>query len=76
MRRARRFYQTCLDTKSIDSAGAEPFLALVQKVSYQEAHSDEGKTSNESHNCPNKEAASEVYSNFLMDLENVPSWFS
>lgn len=32
MRKARRFYQTCLDTKSIDTAGAEPFLALVQKV--------------------------------------------
>ncbi|TWW79056.1 Endothelin-converting enzyme 2 [Takifugu flavidus] len=32
VRKARRFYQTCLDTKSIDSAGAEPFLALVQKL--------------------------------------------
>lgn len=32
MRTARRFYQSCLDTKSIDAAGAEPFLALIQKV--------------------------------------------
>lgn len=32
MRGARRFYQTCLDTTAIDSAGAEPFLALLQKV--------------------------------------------
>ncbi|TNN02740.1 hypothetical protein fugu_010227 [Takifugu bimaculatus] len=32
VQKARRFYQTCLDTKSIDSAGAEPFLALVQKL--------------------------------------------
>ncbi|CAF97851.1 unnamed protein product [Tetraodon nigroviridis] len=29
---ARRFYQSCLDTRSIDAAGAEPFLALLQKL--------------------------------------------
>lgn len=32
VQKARRFYQSCLDTKSIDAAGAEPFLALIQKV--------------------------------------------
>lgn len=30
--KARVFYHSCLDTKSIDSAGAEPFLTLIQKV--------------------------------------------
>lgn len=32
MQKARRFYQSCLDTKAIDAAGAEPFLALIQKL--------------------------------------------
>ncbi|XP_026226305.1 kell blood group glycoprotein [Anabas testudineus] len=30
--KAKRFYSSCLDTTSIEAAGAEPFLTLIQKV--------------------------------------------
>ncbi|XP_041797859.1 kell blood group glycoprotein isoform X2 [Chelmon rostratus] len=30
--KAKGFYHSCLDTKSIDTAGAEPFLTLIQKL--------------------------------------------
>uniref|UniRef100_A0A3Q1FTL5 Kell metallo-endopeptidase (Kell blood group) n=1 Tax=Acanthochromis polyacanthus TaxID=80966 RepID=A0A3Q1FTL5_9TELE len=29
--KTRRFYSSCLDTRSIETAGAEPFLSLIQK---------------------------------------------
>lgn len=32
VQKARGFYRSCLDTESIDAAGAGPFLALIQKV--------------------------------------------
>ncbi|XP_076593183.1 kell blood group glycoprotein isoform X2 [Chaetodon auriga] len=32
VQKAKGFYQSCLDTKSIDIAGAEPFLTLIQKL--------------------------------------------
>lgn len=32
VQKARGFYHSCLDTKSIETAGAEPFLTLIQKV--------------------------------------------
>uniref|UniRef100_UPI0037E87607 kell blood group glycoprotein isoform X2 n=1 Tax=Semicossyphus pulcher TaxID=241346 RepID=UPI0037E87607 len=32
VQRARGFYRSCLDTKSIETAGAEPFLSLIQKL--------------------------------------------
>lgn len=32
LQKARGFYHSCLDTKSIETAGAEPFLTLIQKV--------------------------------------------
>ncbi|KAM3614025.1 uncharacterized protein V6R79_008684 [Siganus canaliculatus] len=32
VKKARGFYHSCLDTKSIQSAGAEPFLTLIQKL--------------------------------------------
>uniref|UniRef100_A0A3Q1GWQ1 Kell metallo-endopeptidase (Kell blood group) n=1 Tax=Acanthochromis polyacanthus TaxID=80966 RepID=A0A3Q1GWQ1_9TELE len=30
--KTRRFYSSCLDTRSIETAGAEPFLSLIQKL--------------------------------------------
>ncbi|XP_010741752.3 kell blood group glycoprotein [Larimichthys crocea] len=32
VQKAKSFYHSCLDTKSIESAGAEPFLTLIQKL--------------------------------------------
>ncbi|XP_068179399.1 kell blood group glycoprotein [Antennarius striatus] len=32
VQKARQFYLSCLDTKSMETAGAEPFLALIQKL--------------------------------------------
>ncbi|XP_070691676.1 kell blood group glycoprotein isoform X2 [Pempheris klunzingeri] len=32
VQKAKGFYHSCLDTKSIESAGAEPFLTLIQKL--------------------------------------------
>ncbi|XP_059194314.1 kell blood group glycoprotein [Centropristis striata] len=32
VQKAKRFYRSCLDTKSIETAGAEPFLTLIQKL--------------------------------------------
>ncbi|KAK9513969.1 hypothetical protein VZT92_027462 [Zoarces viviparus] len=32
VQKAKGFYHSCLDTKSIETAGAEPFLALIQKL--------------------------------------------
>ncbi|XP_031708557.1 kell blood group glycoprotein isoform X2 [Anarrhichthys ocellatus] len=32
VQKAKGFYHSCLDTKSIQTAGAEPFLALIQKL--------------------------------------------
>ncbi|KAM8869344.1 kell blood group glycoprotein isoform 3-T3 [Spinachia spinachia] len=32
VQKAKGFYHSCLDTKSIESAGADPFLALIQKL--------------------------------------------
>lgn len=32
VQKAKRFYQSCLDTKSIETAGAEPFLTLIHKL--------------------------------------------
>ncbi|XP_034409650.1 kell blood group glycoprotein isoform X2 [Cyclopterus lumpus] len=32
VQKAKRFYHSCLDTKSMDTAGAEPFLALIHKL--------------------------------------------
>ncbi|XP_068614007.1 kell blood group glycoprotein [Brachionichthys hirsutus] len=32
VQKARQFYHSCLDTRSIETAGAEPFLALIQKL--------------------------------------------
>ncbi|KAG7263287.1 hypothetical protein CRUP_037811, partial [Coryphaenoides rupestris] len=32
VQKAREFYRSCLDTKSIESAGVEPFLTLVQQL--------------------------------------------
>lgn len=49
VQKARRFYYSCLDTQSIDTAGAEPFLTLIQKlggwaVSGQWNHTDFNST--------------------------------
>ncbi|KAK5861766.1 hypothetical protein PBY51_017219 [Eleginops maclovinus] len=32
VQKTRGFFRSCLDTRSIDTAGAEPFLALIQKL--------------------------------------------
>ncbi|KAM6994819.1 kell blood group glycoprotein isoform 3-T3 [Tautogolabrus adspersus] len=32
VQKAKGFYRSCLDTKSIETAGAEPFLTLIQKL--------------------------------------------
>ncbi|XP_029928851.1 kell blood group glycoprotein [Myripristis murdjan] len=32
VQKAKRFYYSCLDTKSIETAGAEPFLTLIQRL--------------------------------------------
>ncbi|XP_061530418.1 kell blood group glycoprotein isoform X1 [Phycodurus eques] len=32
VQKAKGFYRTCLDTKSLDIAGVEPFLALIRKL--------------------------------------------
>ncbi|XP_037640229.1 kell blood group glycoprotein [Sebastes umbrosus] len=32
VQKAKGFYHSCLDTKSIETSGAEPFLALIQKL--------------------------------------------
>lgn len=32
VQKAKGFYSSCLDTKSVETAGVEPFLELVQKV--------------------------------------------
>ncbi|KAL7394308.1 hypothetical protein ABVT39_023942 [Epinephelus coioides] len=32
VQKARAFYHSCLDTRSIETAGAEPFLTLIQKL--------------------------------------------
>ncbi|KAM9353058.1 kell blood group glycoprotein [Symphorus nematophorus] len=32
VQKAKGFYSSCLDTKAIDTAGAEPFLTLIQKL--------------------------------------------
>ncbi|XP_068425831.1 kell blood group glycoprotein [Clinocottus analis] len=32
VQKAKGFYHSCLDTKSIETAGAEPFLTLIQKL--------------------------------------------
>ncbi|XP_038567084.1 kell blood group glycoprotein [Micropterus salmoides] len=32
VQKTKGFYHSCLDTKSIDTAGAEPFLTLIQKL--------------------------------------------
>ncbi|XP_076010731.1 kell blood group glycoprotein [Genypterus blacodes] len=32
VKKAKGFYRSCLDTRSIETAGVEPFLALIQKV--------------------------------------------
>lgn len=37
VQKARGFYHSCLDTKSIETAGAEPFLKLIQKVRWLHA---------------------------------------
>ncbi|KAM9852245.1 kell blood group glycoprotein [Aulostomus maculatus] len=35
VRKAKGFYHSCLDTRSIETAGAEPFLTLIQKLGLQ-----------------------------------------
>jgi len=32
VQKTKGFYRSCLDTRSIDTAGAEPFLSLIHKV--------------------------------------------
>ncbi|XP_028280206.1 kell blood group glycoprotein [Parambassis ranga] len=32
VQKAKRFYRSCLDTRSLDTPGAEPFLTLIQKL--------------------------------------------
>nr|XP_040021652.1 kell blood group glycoprotein isoform X2 [Gasterosteus aculeatus aculeatus] len=32
VQKAKAFYRSCLDTKSIETAGADPFLTLIQKL--------------------------------------------
>ncbi|XP_026173243.1 kell blood group glycoprotein [Mastacembelus armatus] len=49
VKKAKGFYNSCLDTRSIDTAGAEPFLTLIQElggwaVSGQWNHSDFNST--------------------------------
>lgn len=34
VQKAKGFYHSCVDTRSIESAGAEPFLTLIQRVWY------------------------------------------
>ncbi|KAJ3598022.1 hypothetical protein NHX12_001536 [Muraenolepis orangiensis] len=51
VQKAKDFYRSCMDTKSIESAGVEPFLTLVQQlggwgVSDQWNHSDFNATLN------------------------------
>lgn len=82
VRKARGFYQTCLDTKSIDTAGAEPFLALVQKVrplvikKFIPARVilPKSPTTVTIKTLPLKFV--HFHSNFFTDFANVLSWFS
>lgn len=32
VQKTKGFYNSCLDTKSIETAGADPFLSLIKKV--------------------------------------------
>lgn len=34
VQKTKGFYNSCLDTKSIETAGADPFLSLIKKVWY------------------------------------------
>lgn len=38
VQKTKEFYRSCLDTKSIESAGVEPFLTLVQQVRRLQGH--------------------------------------
>ena len=40
MQKVKDFYRSCLDTKSIETAGVEPFLTLVQQVRCLQGHGD------------------------------------
>ncbi|KAK0147439.1 Kell blood group glycoprotein [Merluccius polli] len=41
VQKAKDFYHSCLDTKSIETVGVEPFLTLVQQVRWLKGHGDD-----------------------------------